>query len=254
MRVKIAGLVTPERLIQALERAALTFEGAYGDEFDGFYGANLYLQAYTKDGRPVAVSANGGKEIVIDLRLPTGAPAKPMPSDDVLAERKASAIREEQQRKESEARSEKLFEEHRARMARRDQAEAEQARREAAFQAIVAQFGEVVVRDCNAAIQAIWEEVLPVWPHGQKKGLPRAMPYLVFSGGAVFLHAGNRPGDGFRIKTPLSRRCSYSSNGLEPHWKSPEWKEGAVPMLAEVIEKYVRKLPKSTSFSAVGED
>jgi len=242
MRVKITGPVTPERLVEALERVALTFEGVYGEEFVGFFGANLYVQAYTKDGRQVEVAARGGKEMVISLRLPPGAIAKPALSDELLAEREELAAKVEEQRRTADERDREAIEERRARIARRDQADAEQKGREMTFQAIVAAgFGEDVVRECNTAIKAVWDELRPVWPNGQKKGQPRAMPHLAMFEGTVFLHAGNRPGDGQRIKTPLSKRTSYGSE-LEPYWKSPEWKDGAVPALTAVIEGYAKRL------------
>jgi hypothetical protein len=81
MRIIIDGPITPERLIEALERAALKFEGVLGDRFEGFYGANLYVQAYSTDGRQVEIPGPRGAELVLKLALPEGSIKKPALSD-----------------------------------------------------------------------------------------------------------------------------------------------------------------------------
>ena len=251
MRIKIEGPVTAERLMEALERATRTFQDVFGGDFVGFFGANLYVHAYTNDGQQVEVATKEGKEMLIRLPLTPGSIAKPALSDALKLERAAIAARAEAESKEREETQRETFEVQRAQYVRRAQMRAEQDERERKFQAIVAAFGENVIHDCNAVIQGVWEERRPVWPHGQKKGQLRAQPYLSLLEGHVLLYAGNRPGDGQKIKTPLSKTISHKLE-FQTHWASPEWKEGAVPALAAVIEDYAKKLPDGSSSDQVG--
>lgn len=61
MKVKIEGVVTADRLRIALEGLVKTFEDTFGDDFAGFFGANLYVQAYNTDGEQIEVYEGGRK-------------------------------------------------------------------------------------------------------------------------------------------------------------------------------------------------
>lgn len=239
MRVKIEGAVTPERLREAFERLVSTFEETLGDDFAGFFGANLYVQAYGTDGQQVEIFENG-KEKVIKLPRPPGSPAKPDLSDEVLAKRAAQAALEDEARKKAEKSHREAQERYLAQKTRYEQELAEWKKHIKTFQAVASMFGEDLIRDCNAAINTVWTERKPVWPNGKKKDQPRAMPYLAITDGFVLLFTGNRPGDSRKIRTPLMN--NFSMSGVEAFWQYTEWKDVVVPALAAVIDGYAKKL------------
>lgn len=239
MRVKIDGAITVERLKGALELATKHFEEVFGDEFAGFFGANLYIRAFRKDGEEIGIFVNGKEKVVTLPRLP-GVPEKPGLSDDALAQRAARAAQQEEAERASEKRQREADERYRAQQAQYSQQVAALQAHIKTFQAIAATFGEELIRDCNAAINAVWDERKPVWPNGQKKGQPRAMPYLAVAEGTVLLFTGNRPGDSQKIRTPLVKRLTVS--GSEPYWRYTEWQDVVVPALAAVIDRYSKNL------------
>jgi hypothetical protein len=82
MRIKIVGPITPARLTEALESAALEFTSRLGDDFEGFFGANLYLQAFSAAGQQVEIQVDG-KEKMITLSLPAGESLRPAQTEEV---------------------------------------------------------------------------------------------------------------------------------------------------------------------------
>ncbi|WP_338924853.1 hypothetical protein V0M98_35120 (plasmid) [Pseudomonas silesiensis] len=239
MKVKIEGVVTADRLRIALEGLVKTFEDTFGDDFAGFFGANLYVQAYNTDGEQIEVY-EGGKEMALKLPLRPDTPTKPPLSEAVRANRAEQAKRVNEERKEAEQSRREIEEQHLARKARYEHELAAWKQHIETFQAVASRFGNDLIRDCNAAITTVWNEHKPVWPNGNKKDLPRAKPYLAIAGGVVLLFTGSRPGDSRRIKTPLMKDVSMS--GVEAFWQYDEWKEVAVPAMAAVIEGYAKKL------------
>jgi hypothetical protein len=240
MRVKIEGAVTADRLREALERLVSTFEESFGDDFAGFFGANLYVTAYGTDGQQIEVF-QGGKEKVLKLPRPPGTPAKPDLSDEVLAKRLAQAKLEDEARKKTEQSHREAEERVLAQKERYEQELAGWRQHIKTFQAVASRFGDDLIRDCNAAISTVWNEHKPVWPNGKKKDQPRAMPYLAITDGFVLLFTGNRPGDSRKIRTPLLNNFTLHG-GVEAFWQYTEWKNVAVPALAEVIKGYEQKL------------
>lgn len=243
MRIKIAGQLTPERLAEAIEHLNTTFKAQFGDDFAGFFGGNLYVQGFLKDGRSCEIQSRG-KEVVLSLRLPPGEIARPALSESVKAEREALRQAEAARAKAEQKRQDQMRRELDERVAEeralRKQAMADQDKREQKFKSVVEKFGDAVIDDCNAVIKAVWDEHQPVWPNGPKKGQVRATPYLQMIDGFVFLYSGTTLDRGRKIKTPISSRSSHAD--VRTFWQYPEWKDVAVPALSRVIERYANQL------------
>ncbi|UIF89120.1 hypothetical protein KAF44_28670 (plasmid) [Cupriavidus necator] len=75
MKVRVEGPITAERLAEAVAQAATLHEGG-AVAFAGFYGATLYLHAYTDEGEPMAVDQDG-KEMALTVRAPAGTVLRP---------------------------------------------------------------------------------------------------------------------------------------------------------------------------------
>lgn len=249
MRIKLVGPITPERLRDALELAAHGFRKVLGEQFAGFYGANLYLQVYNSDGEPIELY-EGGKEATITMRVPAGMLAKPMLSAGAVQRRDARAAEAVQARDILRQADERSREQIEARRAHWRALQAEQARHVRQFARIVEVFGDTVITQCNAAIAEVWARLKPLEPTGPNKGQPRDVPYLAQQDGGRLLYVGEGRSHR-RIKTPVSRLGTYAET-LEPHWKYQAWVEGAVPALRAVIEGFVRQSPDATAVMATG--
>lgn len=239
MRIKILGPVTPARLTEALESAAVEFTSRLGDEFEGFFGANLYLLAFSTSGQQVEIEVDG-KEKMITLSLPAGEALRPAQSDEVKVKQtttgKAAEEKQTQRASEREARRKHWDTEREQMLAKLKAGNDEQSRRAQQFTNLVSLHHTDFIARCNEAIREAWQEYLPVWPNGQKKGEPRPMPYLELIHNSVYLMSG--PNIGRRkIRTPLSEGTNYGGD-LRPYWKHSAWVDGAVPKLQALIESY----------------
>lgn len=220
-----------------METAAVEFTSRLGDDFEGFFGANLYLQAFASDGQQVEIEVNG-KEKIITLSLPAGEALRPALSEEVkvkhITAKKAATERQLQVAKEREAERRQWEAERSLKQAKLRASEAEQARREQEFSKLVSLHGNDFIGRCNEVIVEVWREWCPVWPHGQRKGEPRPTPHLDLVDGVVHLLSG--PNSARRkVRTPLSQGTNYRGD-LEPYWKHAAWVDGAIPKLQALME------------------
>lgn len=247
MKVKVAGPITAERLTEALEQATARHREAMGQRFDGFYGATLYLNAYSNEGEQVAVM-QGDKEVSLILRLPAGVQMRPMLSERAVQardQRLAEQARTREVLHQMEVENERRFE---AEKARRRALQAEQHQHERVFARIHAAFGEALIAQCNAAIETVWAQWQPKEPHGPRKDQLRDRPFLAVEDGRVMLYVG--VGRSARsILTPLSKLASHGTE-LEPFWKHDVWVQGVVPALRAVIDGFLRQLPAEVAPAA----
>jgi hypothetical protein len=238
MRIKILGPITPDRLTEALESAALEFTSRLGDDFEGFFGANLYLQAFANGGQQIEIQVDN-KEKMITLSLPAGEALRPALSDEVKVKRVAARKAAVEEQAEREKKDDEARKQHaalvRERQAKWKIASDEQERRERQFTGLVSTHGVDFIARCNDVLREVWAEYSPVYPHGQKKGQLRDLPRLELINGIVHLFSGSTTPR--KIKTPLSRQARYPA-ALEPYWKYPEWVDGALPKLQALMESY----------------
>lgn len=246
MRVKITGPITVDRLTEAVMTAAEKFEAALGKEFAGFFGANLYLSAYTLAGEPVDLLDEFGKPVMITLPVSVSQIASEDSSESAelklehgeeAEQLKREAIEQENQRLALE-----IEERYSLMFAARQPLVEEQERRDRQFMALVAAYGMEFIDACNAAIAQTWEHLQPTWPHGARKGQLRARPILKTVGLDVQL--GTLGGKSFRkIRSPLSHVSSslWSGSQLKTYWQHDGWVTGAIPALSDVIEHFQRR-------------
>lgn len=88
MRIKISGEIRPDRLIEILSKVA----AAYGENFGGFFGANLYINAFDKDGEPLDLADFEGNEPMFSFGVPDGEMARPLLSDEAKSHLASSEL------------------------------------------------------------------------------------------------------------------------------------------------------------------
>lgn len=240
MRIKLFGEITAERLALALQGAA----AQHGEDFGGFYGANLYLVAYSKDGERMEIVDNKGREVMLQYAIPDGGILRPEKSaaakqraKDALA---AADTEQEEQRKQNQLWREQAQAEQVVRKNKAEQEKQFLQDHEAIFSMLVNNFGSEFLDEVNKAIESVWAEKKPIYLQGANKGMPRPLPYIHAGLGKVWLQTGRQMKS---IKSPLFVYDRIT--GTKPIWVYPEWKNYAVPAIYKVIEQFANKLPDS---------
>lgn len=242
MRIKIFGPITAERLAEALAAASNKFTDSEGFPLLSFYGANLYLTTYNQDGQPVELQDRDGKDVSITLLAIPGEPARPALSDAANAQR--TSQKEESKRLEE---------------AERIQAEERKKKHEIAFlarqkiidanTAAVQTYDDVTrsmieadpvdtVNLFNSVIDAVWQEMKPVYPNGKEKGKPRIKPKFELVGAAnqLMLHRDDTGVHYIKVRNPV---CKLSNNRVSAFWENEAWTKVS-SLLFEEINKHAR--------------
>lgn len=220
MRVKLSGQITAERLAEALQKTAEKF----GDNLGGFYGGNLYLNAFNKDGEPMEIVDHRGKEIGLSFGVPDGEIFRPALSEAAKV-RKAERAEEKNQQEEAwlkrQEQQQREFDERR-RVARE---------KEALEQALNKQTTCFIQEDAagflnamNEIIHGVWAEMNPICPSGKDKGNPRPLPWFEVVDGVLLLHRNATGKSYFKVGNPVAK-LQYGE--LEPHWKNEAWRKVA---------------------------
>lgn len=235
MRIKIKGPITPERLVSCLE----DLKNRYGNHFGGFYGANLYLNVYNKDGEPCDIVDHRGEPLILSFGVPDGEVARPPITEEAKERRKKM--------REAEAASQAKFEEEWR--LRREQHAREVAEREAKYQEAKAHIDrwneltsilikhdqEEFLARTNAAIHSFWEETQPVYTAGKSTGEVRPIPKLQIEGGKLQFLSGKTVK---KIKNPI---CCMAYGKVASHWNYPEW-EQVTARLTDVMTMMAKEL------------
>jgi hypothetical protein len=240
MRIKINGPITPERLTEALAAAT----NRLGDDFGGFFNANLYVYAYNNDGEEIALCGADGKQATLLMALPPGMPMQPPMASEVIERRR----RQLEQRKELEA-QERAQREHEERV-RCAQVEQRMKAKEAAakahhasvqqFESLLAKHGDALITQLNAIVATVWDARKPRWPHGKDKGQVRAMPVFAWSAevGAVMLYRSpEKTGSPRKIQSPIG--FLDGQRNVKQYWQYEEWH-----MVTDAIQRRLTDLDK----------
>ena len=224
MRIKIKGLITAERLATALDAASVKF----GDNFGGFYGANLYINCFTPSGLPIEIGDHDGKEVAICFGVPDGELEKPILTKDGAISRANQKKEAEEAENNRDAERKKMNEENsrhwnEQRRIREELDNIVQVLNTISLKALEtrpASFTE----DLNAVIRTVWDELKPVYPNGNEKGLPRPMPWFQFDKKALLLHRDSTGVHFKKVKNPVYPK-SGCRNDFDHHWSNPAWLE-----------------------------
>ncbi len=240
MRIKICGLITAERLAEALVAASNKFTDANGSPLLSFYGANLYLTTYTQDGQPVELQDRDGKDISITLLAIPGEPSRPALSEAAKAQR--SSQKEESKRLEEEDRllaidqKKKRDIEFLARQKIIDANVAAVNSYDDATRSMIEADPVGTISLFNSTIDAVWQEMKPVYPHGKEKGQPRIKPKFELVGAAnqLMLHRDDTGVHYTKVRNPV---CKLSNNRVTAFWENEAWTKVS-SLLFEVIKKH----------------
>lgn len=242
MRVKIFGPITAERLAEALAAASNKFTDAEGFPLLSFYGANLYLTAYDQDGQAVDLQDNNGKDVSITLPAIPGEPARPALSDAVKAQRASreeeSKRLEEMERMQAEARRKEREIEFFARQKIIDANTAAVQTYDDVTRSMIEADPVGTVNLFNSVIDAVWQEMKPVYPYGKEKGKPRLKPKFEIIGAKnqLFLHRDDTGVHYIKVKNPV---CKLSNNSVTAFWENEAWKKVST-LLFEELNKHAR--------------
>lgn len=233
MRIKIEGPVTVERLAEALAIALQRCNG----HVTGFYGANLYLNAFNDEGEQFELANADGKPSVIVMKTPSGELSKPILS-------KAASLRREQIKQKREAEERRQNEQYllRQRLANQESERVRQAylaemrareRDAAMFRSVFEKHGDAFIADLNMVISAVWDEHKPMHSNGKEKGMLRKRPVIRVIDGRPKIGSAKTL---YRFESP-----KYNGPRRAPYWTFPEWTNIAVPRLLEMIAEYYER-------------
>jgi hypothetical protein len=227
MRIKIIGEVTEARLAEALQKALEQYQEARPGA--KIYGANLYLRAFDESGEEFDLETAEGQPTKITLKPRKGTMVRPGRSAEVELKR---LERKERRAEEKKAEEERWKEHNRQLHERLDRAEKKRDELNAGIQnanaitsLLVELMPERFCTEINACIKAAWEEINPVKPHGESKGKPVEMPYVVANGGCLMLTSPALKTPRL-IKNPLWTKAAVGFQGegkLETYWANPAW-------------------------------
>ena len=234
LRLKIDGYITVARLQEAMARAVELM----GEDFEGFYGANIYLQPYTSEGEVIALTDADDKPMVLSFGTPDGELKKPIltsaakeriqarrdKNERIKAERqiaKLESIRE-RQRELDQARAAVLTE----RKARRAHVESMIEEVEEATNSLLKYNPEEIVAQINRVIKEVWDQAKPVYRAGAKMGEPITTPQFDYLSGQLIIHQGENGTVFRRVKNPLfnhDKKPDHPSSKLHlTHFGWPE--------------------------------
>lgn len=243
MRIKIFGQITADRLAEALAAASNKFTDSEGFPLLSFYGANLYLTAYDQDGQPVELQDNYGKDISITLPTNPGEPNRPSLSDNAMAQsasqKEEDKRLEEAERIQAEERKKKRDVEFLARQKIIDANTAAIQTYDDVTRSMIEADPVGTISLFNSTIDAVWQDMKPVYPNGKGKGQPRIKPKFELMGAAnqLMLHRDDTGVHYTKVKNPV---CKLSNNRVTAYWENEAWTKVS-SLLFEEINKSVAK-------------
>ena len=224
MKVHIKGPITAERLATALDAVSVKF----GDNFGGFYGAYFYLNCFTPEGLPIELRDSDDNDIVIFFGVPDGELERPVMTKEGARKKVAQNKTTVEYKDMIAARRYKESEEQRRGWAetkqKREQAEAVIQALNALSAKVLEARPEVFVEDLNKVVQAVWDELTPIYPNGKEKGNPRPMPWFQCMNGTLLLHRDSSGVHSRKIKNPVYPKTAYR-NEFDHYWAHPAWLE-----------------------------
>lgn len=235
MRIKIEGLITAERLAEAL----LAAQKEHGEHLLGFYGANLYLTAYNHDGQDFEMVSRDDPKTPLMITLEAGVQDLLRPSKSKAAKAQEAETSKEEKGKERQ-RKVNLNQQYAALALlrkelqdKKEAAVAKQKENEAVFARLVQSDAASLVEDLNRALVAIWKDEQRYPITGRNAGQLRPLPVFSVVNGAVYLAPS--PSTALRkIKTPLSRIDAFKDD-LVPLFAYEAWAKLAVPAFEKII-------------------
>ncbi|WP_310622446.1 OfxX fusion product [Flexibacterium corallicola] len=233
MRVKLQGEITVERLSEALQAALQELENVRPGS--KIYGANLYLNLYDPYGLPFGLVDDSGDKFIIDLPAKPGELVKPALTAEAVQIRQEAIKEAARQAAEQEAlrqeRLEIIRRESQERKQQNEQREKQFQNLNAVTEHLVKTMPERFVHELNTTVQAVWEELKPVEPHGKRKGEPKPLPSFHIKDG--FLELSTKSWKQAKIiRNPVGTR---SNSEIVPIWRHDAWIE-AVRRINHLME------------------
>jgi len=228
MRLKIDGEITAERLAQALVAVQKKFESVRPGT--RFFGANLYMTAYSVDGEPFDLCDARKEPLIHRFPAKQGEIARPALSAEGQIRRQQRLEDAKEQRRLADEwqrlRDESDAKDHAERLQRqKDRQAARHATDErlnklaAATKALIEINSDRFISSLNEALQAAWDEVKPVYTRGKNKGLPQPRPTFLSFSGRLYL-------DSETVQTPYALRnpmLKKSDVMLAPIFSGAAW-------------------------------
>ncbi len=219
MRIKINGAINPDRVADAVRSAQAQLPGCT------FFGANLYLSLYDKDGEPLESYTDKPQPIAFTVNAPKEGLKRPALTEEAIARRAEAKADADRKKVEAQKRAEERFAEAILQQ-QQDQKRAEVIRGQwqtvnSLTDKLLDNMPERFVSELNSAVQSTWNDLKPVEPHGKKKGQLKPTPiFNATENGLQIMYEGWK-----RPRIFSNPTYTMEGNSLTTFWKHSAWVE-----------------------------
>lgn len=232
MRIKIEGEITTDLLAKALNKA---FDMAREVGDISFYGANLYLNVYDKNGLRLEI-IDKNQPIIVKVKSDEGIVKPALTLEGALIKEQLA-----QQEKEIKERNELAIKERLERQDEEFKERVEHYKKINAFiKSLNAHTSKLLVNspseflaNINMIVCSVWDKEKPTYLHGKQKGTFISKPFFYIENGLLKLKSPNH-------KTSYTLRNAAfknSTNELTSVWKYDAWVQ-----VSKQIEQYYLEL------------